>query len=164
MKTQPSRIDIAEYLKLLKDSSTNPRAAEFEIPKHRRRPVPSPESFRLKPDVPTEHDIQKAILGLLRRHPKVAKAIRYNSGTFKITGTYGLPDRWFKANDCPGHADIGGYLKGGGRAFYFEVKRPGEKIKAGSAQDLFLQEAIAAGALAAEVSSVEQVLALLEAV
>ena len=163
MKTQPSRIDIAEYLKLLKDSSTNPRAAEFDIPKHRRRPVPSPESFRLKPDVPTEHDIQKAILGLLRRHPKVGKAIRYNSGTFKITGTYGLPDRWFKANDCPGHSDIAGVLVGG-RAFYFEIKRPGKSSKPGDLQDTFLTEMAFAGALAAEVSSVDQVLALLEAV
>ena len=160
MKTQPSRIDVAEYLTYLKESSANPRAAEFEIPKHRRRPVPSPESFRLKPNVPTEHMIQKAILGMLQHHPKVAKAVRYNSGTFKITGSHGAPDRWFRANDCPGHPDIGGYLKGG-RAYYFEVKRPGEKIKAGSAQDLFLRDANAAGALAAEVSSVDQVVELL---
>ena len=160
MKTQPSRIDVAEYLTYLKASSANPRAAEFEIPKHKRRAVASPDKFKLTPNIPTEHDIQKAILGLLRRHPKVAKAIRYNSGTFKITGTYGSPDRWFKANDCPGHSDLAGVLKGG-RAFYFEIKRPGKSTKPGDLQDTFLTEMAFAGALAAEVSSVDQVVELL---
>ena len=163
IKPQPSRIDIAEYLTHLKASSTNPRAAEFEIPKHRRRPVPSPDNFKLKPDMPSEHDIQKSILVLLRRHPKVAKAIRYNSGTFRLSGLHGAPDRWFKANDCVGHSDIAGVLKGG-RAFYIEVKRPGNSSKPGDAQDTFLTQMAFAGALAAEVSSVEQVIALLDAV
>ena len=90
----------------------------------RKRAVPSPDKFKLTPVVPSEHAVQVSILALLRRHPKVAKAIRYNSGRFRLVGVGGLPDRWFSANDCQGHSDIAGVLKGG-RAFYLEVKEHG---------------------------------------
>ena len=159
----PTRREIANYLQYLKDSSPNPRAASFAVPVLRKRPVPSPDKFKLTPVVPSEHDVQVSILALLRRHPKVAKAIRYNAGSFRLAGAHGAPDRWFKANDCPGHSDIGGVLKGG-RAFYLEVKKPGKSSKPGDAQDTFLTEMAFAGALAAEVSSVDQVIKLLEGV
>ena len=159
----PTRREIASYLQYLKDSSSNPRAADFAVPVLRKRPVPSPDKFKLTPVVPSEHDVQVSILALLRRHPKVAKAIRYNSGTFRLPGAHGSPDRWFKSNDCPGHADIGGVLVGG-RAFYLEVKKPGKSSKPGDLQDTFLTEMAFAGALAAEVSSVDQVIKLLEGV
>ena len=161
--TGPTRREIATYLQYLKDSSANPRAADFAVPVVRKRPVPSPDKFKLTALVPTEHDVQSSILSLLRKHPKVAKAIRYNAGTFRLPGAHGERDRWFKANDCPGHSDIAGVLKGG-RAFYLEVKRPGAAIKPGDAQDIFLVQMASAGALAAEVSSVDQVIQLLEGV
>ena len=159
--SNPTRREVANYLQYLKDSSPNPRAASFEVPVLRKRHAPSPDKFKLTKLVPSEHDVQMSILALLRRHPKVAKAIRYNSGTFRLAGAPGQSDRWFKANDCPGHSDIAGVLKGG-RAFYFEVKRPGKSSKPGDLQDTFLTEMAFAGALSAEVSSVEQVVKLLE--
>ena len=161
--SNPTRREVANYLQYLKDSSPNPRAASFAVPVLRKRPVPSPDKFKLTKLVPSEHDVQTSILALLRRHPKVAKAIRYNSGTFRLAGAQGAPDRWFKANDCPGHSDIAGVLRGG-RAFYFEIKRPGKSSKPGDLQDTFLTEMAFAGALAAEVSSVDQVVKLLEGV
>ena len=112
----PTRREIATYLQYLKDSSPNPRAADFAVPVVRKRPVPPPDKFKLTPVVPSEHDVQTSILAMLRRHPKVAKAIRYNSGTFRLPGSPGERDRWFKANDCPGHSDIAGVLKGEGTA------------------------------------------------
>ena len=163
MKSNPSRREVANYLQYLKESSANPRAASFAVPVVRKRAVPSPDKFKLTTVVPSEHDVQVSILALLRRHPKVAKAIRYNAGTFRLAGAQGSPDRWFRANDCPGHSDIAGVLKGG-RAFYLEVKRPGKSTKAGDAQDTFLCEMAFAGALAAEVSSVDQVIKLLEGI
>ena len=159
--TGPTRREVATYLQYLKDSSPNPRAADFTVPVLRKRAVPSPDKFKLTPVVPSEHDVQVSILAVLRRHPKVAKAIRYNAGTFRLPGAHGERDRWFKANDCPGHSDIAGVLKGG-RAFYLEVKKPGKSSKPGDAQDTFLCEMAFAGALAAEVSSVDQVIKLLE--
>ena len=159
----PTRREIAAYLQYLKDSSPNPRAVSFAVPVVRKRAVPSLDKFKLTPVVPSEHDVQVSILALLRHHPKVAKAIRYNAGTFRLAGAQGSPDRWFRANDCPGHSDIAGVLKGG-RAFYLEVKRPGKSTKHGDAQDTFLTEMAFAGALAAEVSSVDQVIKLLEAI
>ena len=159
--SNPTRREVANYLQYLKDSSPNPRAADFTVPVLRKRAVPSPDKFKLTPVVPSEHDVQVSILSLLRRHPKVAKAIRYNAGTFRLAGASGAPDRWFRANDCPGHSDIGGVLVGG-RAFYLEVKKPGKSSKPGDLQDTFLCEMAFAGALAAEVSSVDQVIKLLE--
>ena len=159
--SNPTRRDIANYLQYLKDSSANPRAASFAVPVLRKRPIPSPSKFKLTTVVPSEHDVQTSILALLRRHPKVARAIRYNSGSFRIRGAPGQPDRWFKANDCPGHSDLAGVLVGG-RAFYFEIKKPGKSSKPGDLQDTFLCEMAFAGALAAEVSSVDQVIQLLE--
>ena len=161
--SNPTRREVANYLQYLKDSSPNPRAADFAVPVLRKRAVPSPDKFKLTPVVPSEHDVQVSILAMLRRHPKVAKAIRYNSGTFRLAGGVGSPDRWFRANDCPGHSDIAGVLKGG-RAFYLEVKKPGKSSKPGDAQDTFLCEMAFAGALAAEVSSVDQVVKLLEGI
>ena len=161
--SNPTRREVANYLQYLKDSSPNPRAADFAVPVVRKRPVPSPDKFKLTPVVPSEHDVQVSILALLRRHPKVAKAIRYNSGKFRLPGAPGKRDRFFSANDCPGHSDIAGVLKGG-RAFYLEVKKPGKSSKPGDAQDTFLCEMAFAGALASEVSSVEQVVKLLEGV
>ena len=159
--SNPTRREVANYLQYLKDSSPNPRAADFSVPVLHKRAAPSPDKFKLTQLVPSEHDVQVSILALLRRHPKVAKAIRYNAGTFRLAGAHGSPDRWFRANDCPGHSDIAGVLKGG-RAFYLEVKKPGKSSKPGDSQDTFLTEMAFAGALAAEVSSVDQVVKLLE--
>ena len=60
----PTRREVANYLQYLKDSSANPRAADFDVPVLRKRAVPSPDKFKLTPVVPSEHDVQVSILAL----------------------------------------------------------------------------------------------------
>lgn len=68
-------------------------------------------------DVP-ERDIQKAVLALLERHPKVAWVKRMNSGAGKKNGTYIR----FGFQGCP---DLVGQMKDG-RILGVEVKRKGQ--------------------------------------
>lgn len=65
-----------------------------------------------------ESDIQRACLELLARHPKVAWAVRMNSGAFKVE------DRFVRAA-FKGCSDIIGQLKDG-RVMAVECKRPGK--------------------------------------
>lgn len=102
----------------------------------------------------TESQIQRAVLAYLRRVVK-AEAIRYNSG--QMSAGDDRSQRFIRFNDAAGHSDIGGVLPGG-RAFYFEVKRPGEKPT--EKQSRFLARMGRAGALVGVVTSVEDVAAL----
>lgn len=56
-----------------------------------------------------------------------------------------------------GHADLYGTLPGG-RAYYFEVKRPGREKQATPAQEAFLKREQKRGALVAIVASAEAVI------
>jgi hypothetical protein len=98
---------------------------------------------------PLEKDVQAAIMHALRIHPKVGLAIRYNSGS--MHGSNGT--RYLKCNSADGHSDIGGYMKGG-RAFYIEVKRVGERPT--EKQAAFLELARANGVLAGVAHNIEQ--------
>lgn len=63
----------------------------------------------------SESQILKAIMQLLRQHPKVARVWRNNSGTFQVD------NRWIRANTARGMSDIMGILKDG-RMLAIEVK------------------------------------------
>lgn len=72
-------------------------------------------------------------------------AVRVNSGTFKI-------DKRIVRGAPAGTPDIRGELAPSGRAFYLEVKRPGEKLR--KSQVAFFAAARRRGALCEMVTSV----------
>lgn len=96
---------------------------------------------------PLERDVQAAILQLLHHHPKVAFAGRFNRGAVRTErkGKDGKVRRgYYQMNTIPGFSDIHGMLKGG-RAFYIEVKRRGERPTL--EQSSFLELVVAHGGL-----------------
>ncbi len=82
------------------------------------RPEPKRRAPRQPSGVPLEADILRDILLALRKHPKVARVERRQSGVFRDG------DRWVRVGN-KGQPDISGILHGG-RAFQIEVKRPGK--------------------------------------
>lgn len=105
----------------------------------------------------TEAQIQKAIMQVLHRHPKVARVWRQNSGTFKQS--YGGKDRYVRANTAQGMSDIMGILKDG-RTLAIEVKSATGTVKAH--QHEFLNSIATAGGIAFVARSVSDVLTKLE--
>ena len=116
--------------------------------------IPDAPKKRIKSDVPRtdllEKDIQKQILMLLKRHPKVQWVARFNSGTF-VSG-----DRYISSNSQSGMSDILGMLKGG-RLFAIECKSRTGKIM--PHQQEFLDLINDGGGLGFVARSVEDVLA-----
>ena len=114
--------------------------------------IPDAPKKRIKSDVPRtdllEKDIQKQILMLLKRHPKVQWVARFNSGTF-VSG-----DRYISSNSQSGMSDILGMLKGG-RLFAIECKSRTGKIM--PHQQEFLDLINNGGGLAFVARSVEDV-------
>ena len=106
---------------------------------------------------PTESEILKSIMQLLKHHPKVAQCYRQNSGTFSLQ--YGDKTHYVRANTARGMSDIAGILKGG-RALYIEVKAAKGRIM--EHQHEFIDKMTAAGALAFVARSVDDVLDQLE--
>jgi len=100
------------------------------------------------PTMLTEAQIQKTILQYLKAHPKVAFAIRVNSGA------HYEEDRLIYSNSQRGMSDIMGVMKGG-KAYFLEVKS--QKGKLTQDQDNFLAMALESGALAGCVRSLEDV-------
>lgn len=96
-----------------------------------------------------EKDIQKQILMLLRKHPKVAWVARFNSGTF-MDG-----DRYIMSNSQRGMSDILGMLKGG-RLLAIECKSRTGRIQ--PHQQEFLDLINAGGGLAFVARSVDDVI------
>jgi len=115
--------------------------------------VPDAPKKRIKSDAPRadllEKDIQKQILMLLKRHPKVQWVARFNSGTF-ISG-----DRYIASNSQSGMSDILGMLKGG-QLFAIECKTRTGKIM--PHQQDFLDLINEGGGLAFVARSVEDVI------
>lgn len=101
-------------------------------------------------DVP-ERDIQKAVLKLLERHPKVAWARRMNSGAVTAHGSRIR----FGFQGCP---DILGQMKDG-RSLGVEVKRKGEGPNLAQQNHIALMQRN--NGLAGIVRSVEEALFLL---
>ena len=127
--SNPTRREVANYLQYLKDSSPNPRAADFAVPVVRKRPVPSHDKFRLTAQVPLEQDVLRSVLGALKFSKKVAWYKRMNSGSY-IAGD--SKDRRYIRYGFIGCPDILGMLKPRrdgepGMVLAIEVKRPSGK-------------------------------------
>lgn len=121
------------------------------IPAKRERAAPKPSNE------PTEAEIQRAILNLLKVHPKVAFAGRFNRGMVpsSYTNAQGQTrESYTQFNTLRGFPDIHGCLKGG-KAIYIEVKRPGRKPTEDQAE--FLERAATAGAFTMVATSADQV-------
>lgn len=103
-----------------------------------------------KPDIP-ERDIQKSVLELLERHPKVAWAKRMNSGSVLAHGTRIR----FGFQGCP---DILGQMRDG-RILGVEVKRKGEGPNLAQQNQIALMQR--ANGVAGIVRSIEDLQALL---
>ena len=122
-------------------------------PKRRTKREPAPDEVRQ----PSEAEILKAILQLLRRHPKVALCWRQNSGTFQERNRDGTT-RYIRANTQRGMSDIMGALMDG-RTLAIEVKSRTGRMRPG--QEEFLQQIRAAGGVAGVCRSVEDAQKLL---
>lgn len=116
-------------------------------------PIPNAPKKRTPPTEtrkePLEKDVQKAILQLLKKHPKVQWVARFNSGTFQDG------DRFIRSNSQSGMSDILGMLKGG-RLMAIEVKSATGKIH--THQQEFLDLINAGGGLAFVARSVDDVI------
>jgi len=104
---------------------------------------------------PSEAEISKAIMQLLKKHPKIATIARYNSGTFYEGG------RYIRANTQRGQSDIQGMLKGG-RVIALEVKSA--TGRATPEQWAYLKMIRENGGIGEVVRSVDDVMRILEAV
>ena len=122
-------------------------------PKKRPRREPAPD----EPRQPSEADILRAILQLLRRHPKVALCWRQNSGTFQERNRDGSV-RYIRANTQRGMSDIMGAMMDG-RTLAIEVKSRTGRMRPG--QEEFLASIRAAGGVAGVCRSVEDAVRLL---
>jgi hypothetical protein len=103
---------------------------------------------------PLEKSIQKDVMKLLRKHPKVARVWRQNSMQAKFTDRYGGVRR-VNANTAKGMADIMGVLTNG-RMLAIEMKRPGDNPE--RHQQAFLNSINIAGGLAFVARSVADVI------
>lgn len=105
-----------------------------------------------------EKDVQKAIMDMLKRHPKVVFRARFNRGVMQ--SSYNGKDSFTQFNSQKGFSDIHGMLRGGS-AFYFEVKRPSGGVVSPD-QKQFLDMIVAGGGIAGVVRSVDEALELLK--
>ena len=131
--------------------SGKPRV-EFDIPPEPKKRAPAKPSGE-----PSEADILRAIMALLRHHPKVASYWRQNSGTFAERNRDGSV-RYIRANTARGMSDIMGVLKDG-RTLAIEVKSRTGRMRPG--QEEFLQTIRQAGGVAGVCRSVEDAQRLL---
>jgi hypothetical protein len=122
-------------------------------------PEPKKRTPRKPSTEPTESQILKAIMSLLKRHPKVAQVWRQNSGTFQERNRDGSV-RYIRANTQRGMSDIMGILKDG-RTLAIEVKSRTGRMRPG--QEEFLQTIRQAGGVAGVCRSVDDAQKLLEA-
>jgi hypothetical protein len=111
-------------------------------------PKPRAKSTEPRADL-LEKDIQKQILMLLRKHPKIKWVARFNSGTF-MDG-----DRYITSNSQRGMSDILGMLNGG-RLLAIECKSRTGRIQ--PHQQEFLDLINAGGGLAFVARSVDDVI------
>jgi hypothetical protein len=124
----------------------------LDMPPEPKRRAPAKPSGE-----PTESQILKAIMLLLKRHPKVAQVWRQNSGTFQERNRDGSV-RYIRANTQRGMSDIMGILKDG-RTLAIEVKSRTGRMRPG--QEEFLQTIRQAGGVAGVCRSVDDAVALL---
>jgi hypothetical protein len=122
-------------------------------PKKRVKREPAPAEQR----EPSEAEILKAIMQLLKHHPRVAQCWRQNSGTFAERNRDGST-RYIRANTQKGMSDIMGVLKDG-RTLAIEVKSRTGRMRPG--QEEFLQTIRQAGGVAGVCRSVDDAVRLL---
>ena len=122
-------------------------------PKKRVKREPAPAEQRQ----PSEAEILRAIMQLLKRHPRVAQAWRQNSGTFQEHNRDGST-RYIRANTAKGMSDIMGVLKDG-RTLAIEVKSRTGRMRPG--QEEFLETIRSAGGVAGVCRSVDDAVRLL---
>jgi hypothetical protein len=120
-------------------------------------PEPAKRGPRKPSGQPTEAQILKAIVALLKHHPRVAQCWRQNSGTFQERNRDGSV-RYIRANTAKGMSDIMGVLKDG-RTLAIEVKSATGRMRPG--QEEFLSTIRQAGGVAGVCRSVEDAQALL---
>jgi hypothetical protein len=125
---------------------------EIDIPPEPKRRAPSKPGGE-----PSEADILRAIMQLLKRHPRVAQCWRQNSGTFAERNRDGST-RYIRANTARGMSDIMGVLKDG-RTLAIEVKSRTGRMRPG--QEEFLQTIRQAGGVAGVCRSVDDAVRLL---
>jgi hypothetical protein len=125
---------------------------EFDIPPEPKKRAPAKPS-----NEPSEADILRAIMSLLRHHPRVAQCWRINSGTFAERNRDGST-RYIRANTARGMSDIMGVLKDG-RTLAIEVKSRTGRMRPG--QEEFLQTIRQAGGVAGVCRSVDDAVRLL---
>ena len=126
--------------------------AKLEAPKRERKPV--------ERKGPSESEIQRAIMQLLHKHPKVTKVWRQNSGVARKQ--YGDKVHHVRFNTAHGMSDIMAIMKGSGRVMALEVKSAKGRIA--PHQEDFLSSIRAGGGIGAVVRSVDDVVKLLEGV
>ena len=131
--------------------SGKPRV-EFDIPPEPRKRAPAKPSGE-----PSEADILRAIMSLLRHHPRVAQCWRQNSGTFQERNRDGSV-RYIRANTQKGMSDIMGVLRDG-RTLAIEVKSRTGRMRPG--QEEFLATIRQAGGVAGVCRSVDDAVRLL---
>lgn len=125
---------------------------EFDIPPEPKKRAP------IKPSgEPSEADILRAIMSLLKRHPRVAQCWRQNSGTFAERNRDGST-RYIRANTQRGMSDIMGVLRDG-RTLAIEVKSRTGRMRPG--QEEFLATIRQAGGVAGVCRSVDDAVKLL---
>ena len=124
----------------------------LDMPPEPKRRAPAKPSGE-----PTESQILKSIMLLLKRHPRVAQVWRQNSGTFQERNRDGSV-RYIRANTQRGMSDIMGILKDG-RTLAIEVKSRTGRMRPG--QEEFLQTIRQAGGVAGVCRSVDDAVALL---
>ena len=120
-------------------------------------PEPAKRGPRKPSGQPTEAQILKAVMALIKLHPKVAQCWRQNSGTFQERNRDGSV-RYIRANTQRGMSDIMGVLKDG-RTLAIEVKSATGRMRPG--QEAFLATIRQAGGVAGVCRSVEDAQALL---
>jgi len=120
-------------------------------------PEPAKRGPRKPSGQPTEAQILKAVMALLKRHPKVAQCWRQNSGTFQERNRDGSV-RYISANTAKGMSDIMGVLKDG-RTLAIEVKSATGRMRPG--QEEFLATIRQAGGVAGVCRCVKDAQALL---
>ena len=94
-------------------------------PKAEGRPTAKPSSRKPVRVVASEAETQVAVLAFLRKHPKIAFAVRMNSGMAReqnADGTERVIRYGFRG--CP---DVWAMLRGSGRLLVVEVKRDGKR-------------------------------------
>lgn len=119
---------------------------------------PRPSVLRLRRPEPPESAILAAVLALLRVHPAVAWAARFNTGAY--VAREGPRERYVRYG-FPGCPDVLGQLKTG-RLLAIECKRPSGRLSGD--QQAFLERAAQYGAAAGVARSVEDAVRIVEGV